>query len=142
VPIDVQFDADLQLLVVTIAGSWPTLPDIVAQRSRLVARGLLKPGVVELIDIRSVARLPNVTEMRAILEAFGAPSRKRAIVVETSLQFNAGKRAEALEPRSMKVFREEADALAWLLAARHIDAEVEVDRTGKGRVPVVWGLRA
>lgn len=139
-PIDVQFDADLQLLVVTVAGSWPTLPEIVAQRSRVLARGLLEPGIVELIDVRAVTRLPNLTQMRATLEAVGTPPRKRAIVVETSLQFNAGKIAESLDPRSLKVFREEADALAWLLAARQADVDVEVDRTGRGRVPVVWGL--
>ena len=55
-PIDVRFDEDRRLIRVTLSGTWPALPEIVAERSRLILAGVIGPGVVELIDARAVTR--------------------------------------------------------------------------------------
>ena len=40
-PIDVRFDEDKELLHITLSGAWPTLPEIVAERSRLILSGYI-----------------------------------------------------------------------------------------------------
>src|SRR5689334_632102 len=98
-PIDARFDADNRLLQVTIGDTWPTLPEVLAERTRLIERGLLHPGIVGLIDARAVSRgIPNLSQMREILGAVGQQSHKCAIVVTTSVQLKAGRLAELLDP--------------------------------------------
>ena len=68
-PIDVRFDEDRELLHITLSGAWPTLPEIVAERSRLILSGYIRPTVVELVDARNVSRgLPNLSQMKMILQ--------------------------------------------------------------------------
>jgi len=129
-------------LHVLVGDSWPTLPEITAERARLNARGFIQPGVVEFVDARAVTRaIPNLSQMRAILDALGKPPHKRAIVVATNLQLKAGRLAELLDPDELKVFREESNARAWLLGPNPADGHLELDRSRSGRVPVVWNLR-
>src|SRR5688500_5319061 len=98
-PIDVKFDDDRKLLHVTLSGSWPTLPEIVAERSRLILAGMIRTGVVELIDARGVTKgIPNLSQMQAILHAIGKPPHKRALVAGSNVQFGAGRIAETLDP--------------------------------------------
>jgi len=140
--IDAWFDADNRLLHVVVGDTWPTLPEVTAERSRLLARGFIQPGVVELVDARAVTRaLPNLSQLRAILDAVGNPPHKRAIVVATYPQLKAARLAELLDPDGLKVFREESNARAWLLGPNHADGRVELDRNRSGRVPVVWNIR-
>ena len=114
-PIDVRFDEDRELLHVTLTGEWPTLPEIIGERSRLIMAGYIRPGVVELIDARAVTRgIPNLAQMRSILHAVGTPPIKRAVLVGSHVQYTAGRIAESLNPNGVRVFREEVDALDWL----------------------------
>ena len=138
-PIDARFDADNRLLQVTIGDTWPSLPEVIAERSRLIERGLLHPGVVGLVDAREVTRgIPNLPQMRAILDAIGKPSHKCAFVVSTNVQLKAGRLAELLDPEGLRVFRDECSARAWLLGPTQSHGWVELDRSLSGRVPVVW----
>jgi hypothetical protein len=115
VPIDVRFDEDRELLHITLSGAWPTLPEIVAERSRLILSGYIRPTVVELIDARNVSRgLPNLCQMKMILHAIGTLPSKRAVLVTSNIQYAAGKLAETLDPHGGRVFREESVALDWL----------------------------
>ncbi len=73
--IDVTFDEEKRLLRVTISGAWPTLPEIVAERSRLILAGIIRPGVVELVDARQVTKgIPNLSQMQAILHSISKPA--------------------------------------------------------------------
>jgi len=115
VPIDVRFDEDRELLHITLTGAWPTLPEIVAERSRLILSGYIRPTVVELIDARNVSRgLPNLSQMKMILHAIGNLPSKRAVLASSNIQHAAGKLAETLDPHGVRVFREESVALDWL----------------------------
>ena len=136
-PIDVKFDEDRRLIHVTVTGTWPTLPEIVAERSRLIMAGYIRPGVVELVDTRGVTKgIPNLSQMQAILHAISKPPDKRAVVVGSNLQLNAGKLAEVLDPKGLKVFLDEAAALAWLFAAEP-DEPLQFDRSRSGKVATV-----
>jgi hypothetical protein len=118
-PIEVKFDEDRELLHITLTGSWPTLPEIVAERSRLIMAGYIRSGVVELVDARTVTRgIPNLSQMRAILHTIGRLPAKRAIIVSSNIQYGAGRLAETLDPRGVRVFREESVAIEWLFSDR------------------------
>jgi hypothetical protein len=118
-PIDVKFDEDRELLYITLTGTWPTLPEIIAERSRLIMAGHIRAGVVELIDARTVTRgIPNLAQMRSILHAIGDTPIKRAVLVSSNVQYSAGRLAETLDPRGVRVFREETVALDWLFHGR------------------------
>ena len=120
-PIDVKFDEDRELLHITLTGVWPTLPEIVAERSRLIMAGYIRPSVVELVDARAVNRgLPNLSQMRAILAAIGNPPIKRAVLVDSNVKYAAGRLAETLAPGGVRVFREETVALEWLFHGRAV----------------------
>ena len=136
-PIDVKFDEDRKLLHVTLSGPWPTLPDIVAERSRLIMNGSIRPGVVELVDARAVTRgIPNLSQIQAILHAIGTPPIKRAIVVSSNVQFGAGRLAETLDPKGLKVFRDEESAIRWLLEPEP-EEPLKFDRSRSGKVATV-----
>ena len=118
-PIDVKFDEDRELFHITLTGVWPTLPEIVAERSRLIMAGYIRAGVVELVDARAVSRgIPNLSQLRAILQAIGNPPIKRAVIVGSNVQYTAGRLAETIEPNGVRVFRDEAVAFEWLFAGR------------------------
>jgi len=139
-PIDVRFDEDRRLLHVTVTGSWPTLPEIIAERSRWIMAGAIRPGVVELVDARGVTRgIPNLSQMQAILHAIGKPPHKRALIVSSTLQLGAGRLAELLDPKGIKVFRDDEDAaLRWLLDSDgDTPPPVQFDRTQSGKIAVV-----
>ena len=137
-PIEIRFDEDRRLLHITLTGTWPTLPEIVAERSRLILAGMIRPGVVELVDARAVTKgIPNLSQMQGILHAIGKPPHKRAIVVTSNVQFNAGRMAELLDPRGLKVFRDEESAVKWLLETDPPDEPVTFDRTKSGKIATV-----
>lgn len=137
-PIDVKFDEDRRLIRVTVTGSWPTLPEVIAERSRLIMAGMIRPGVVELVDGRGVTKgIPNLSQMQAMLHAIGKPPHKRAIIVASNIQFNAGRMAELLDPNALKVFREEQAALDWLFETEAEEKPLEFDRTKSGKVATV-----
>jgi hypothetical protein len=137
-PIDVRFDEERRLIHVTVSGAWPTLPEIIAERSRLILAGMIRPGVVELCDARGVTRgIPNLSQMQAILHSISKPPDKRAIIVSSTVQFTAGRMAEVLDPKGLRVFREEEAALAWLMEKDSIDPPVKFDRTQSGRIATV-----
>jgi hypothetical protein len=136
--IDVKFDEERRLIRVTLGSSWPTLPEIVAERSRMILRGMIRPGIVELVDARPVVRgIPNLSQMQAILHAIGKPAIKRAIVVSSNVQVSAGRIAELLDPRGLKVFRDEDSALQWLAEQEPADPPVKFDRSNSGKIAVV-----
>ena len=117
--VEARFDEDRRLLHVTVADTWPTLPQIVELRSKLILAGCVRPDVVELVDARLVTRaIPNLAQMRAILRAIGKPPLKRAVLVATDVQHAAGRLAEMLDPYGVRVFRDESVALAWLFDHR------------------------
>ena len=118
--VDARFDRDRKLLHITITDVWPTLPEIVALRSQLILEGSIHPDVVELVDARTVSRaIPNLSQMKAILRAIEKPPLKRALLVSTDVQYAAGRLAELLDPTSVRVFRDESVALAWLFEHRN-----------------------
>ena len=126
-PIDVRFDEDRELLHITLSGAWPTLPEIVAERSRLILSGYIRPSVVELVDARDVSRgLPNLSQMKTILHAIGTLPSKRAVLVSSNVQYAAGKLAETLDPHGVRVFREESAALDWLFRQQATDKPAQV----------------
>jgi len=134
-PLDIKFDEDKRLLHVIVSGTWPTLPEIVAERSRLILAGYIRPGVVELVDTRGVTRgIPNLSQMQAILHAIGKPPDRRAIVVGSSLQFGAGRMAEVLDPTGIKIFRDEESARNWLFEVQKNDEPPQIDRSQSGRI--------
>jgi len=136
-PLDVKFDEDRKLIHVVVTGTWPTLPEIVAERSRLILAGMIRPGVVELVDARGVTRgIPNLSQMQAILHAIGKPALKRALVVSSNVQFGAGRMAELLDPKNIKVFRDEDSARKWLFEDQPVDERPQVDRSQSGRIAV------
>jgi hypothetical protein len=117
--VEAHFDEERRLLHVTVAGNWPTLPEIVELRSRLILAGCVRPDVVELVDARLVTRaIPNLSQMKSILQAIGKPPSKRALLVASDVQYAAGRGAELLDPYGVRVFRDESVALAWLFDNR------------------------
>jgi hypothetical protein len=125
-PIDARLDADRRVIRVTVAGSWPTLPEIVAERSRLILAGIIRPGVVELCDARGVTRgVPNLSQMQSILGSVGNPPDKRAILVSANMEFSANGAAKVSDPKALRVFSDEESALAWLME----------DEPGRAQVP-------
>ena len=117
--VEARFDEDRRLLHVTVADSWPTLPEIVELRSKLILAGCIRPDVVELVDARLVTHaIPNLSQMKVILQAIGKPPLKRAVLVATDVQYAAGRVAQVLDPYGVRVFRDESVALAWLFDNR------------------------
>lgn len=117
--VEARFDNDRKLLHITVTDTWPTLPEIVALRSRLIMAGHVRHDVVELVDARTVTRaIPNLSQMKAILQAIDKPPMKRALLVSTDIQYAAGRLAELLDPSAVRVFRDESVALAWLFENR------------------------
>lgn len=136
-PLQIRFDEDRRLIHATLSGSWPTLPEIVAERSRLILAGIIRPGVVELVDARGITKgIPNLSQMQGILHAIGKPPHKRALLVGSNVQFGAGRLAEALDPKGLKVFRDEEAAIAWLMTPDAADPPIQFDRTQSGRIAV------
>lgn len=133
----VTVDEDRRLIHVVVTGTWPTLPEIAAERSRLIMAGMIRDGVVELVDVRGVTKgIPNLSQMQAILHAIGTPPLKRAIVVGSNVQFSAGRMAELLDPKHLKVFRDEDSALKWLFDEEPTEEPPQVDKTPSGRIRV------
>ena len=117
--VEARFDEERRVLRVTVADNWPSLPEIVALRSKLILAGCVRPDVVELVDVRLVTRaIPNLKQIKTILQAVGKPPLKRAVVVATDVQYAAGRLAEMLDPFGVRVFRDEPVALAWLFDNR------------------------
>lgn len=137
-PIDTKFDEDRQLLRVSVTGQWPTLPEIIAERSRLILVGLIRPGVVELVDARGVTKgIPNLSQMQAIVHSISKPPDKRAILVSTNVQYEAGRMAELLDPKGLKVFRDEDAAVKWLREITPVEKPLKFDRSRSGRITIV-----
>ena len=114
-PIDIRFDEDRRMLHVRVSARLPTLPEIIAERSRLILAGYIRPDVVELVDARGLTRgIPTLTQIKGILNSIGAPPLKRAVLVNSALQYCAARVAEALDPYGVRVFRDESAALDWL----------------------------
>ena len=136
-PVDVRFDEKLLLIHATLTGSWPTLPEIILERKKLILAGAIRPGVVELIDARGVTKgIPNLSQMQAILQAISKPPDKRAIVVASNVHFGAARLAETLDPKGLKVFRDEDSARKWLLEGDK-ETPIQFDRTPSGKIAVV-----
>lgn len=137
-PIDVSFDEDRRLIHVTLTGKWPTLPEIVAERSRLILAGIIRPGVVELVDARGVTKnIPNLSQMQAILHSISKPPDRRAIVVSSNVQLSAGRIAELLDPKGLRVFLDDAaEAIKWLMGDETIERPMKADRSQSGRISV------
>ena len=116
--VEARFDQDRKLLQITVHEAWPTLPEIVELRSQFILAGYVRPDVVELIDARTATRaLPNLSQMKAMLQAIAKPPFKRAVLVSTDVQYAAGRLAELLDPTGVRVFRDEAAALVWLFTS-------------------------
>ena len=118
-PIDVRFDEDRRMLRVRVSARWPTLPEIIAERSRLIVAGYIRSDVVELVDARALTRgIPTLAQIKGILNSIGAPPLKCAVLVNSALlQYCAGRVAEALDPYGVRVFRDESAAMDWLFQA-------------------------
>jgi hypothetical protein len=104
----------------------------------MIMAGMIKPGVVELCDARGVTRgIPNLSQMQAILNSISKPPEKRAIIVASSVQLGAGRLAELLDPKGLKVFLDEDAAIAWLMEKEPSDPPVKFDRSQSGRIATV-----
>ncbi|HTH24241.1 MAG TPA: hypothetical protein VL919_03980, partial [Vicinamibacterales bacterium] len=55
----------------------------------------------------------------------------------SNVQFGAGRLAETLDPRGLKVFRDEESALAWLFESPADEERVKFDRTQSGKIATV-----
>lgn len=141
-PIGVRFDADARLLYVTVAGAWPGIPEIAAERSRIISSGVIHPRVTALLDLRAVTSdIPTVSDLRAMLDAIGRPPHKRAILVSTTGQLGVARFAELLDPLGLQVFHRESEALAWLLAPEPRDPLIVFDRGGLNRLALGRNVR-
>lgn len=110
-----EVDQDTGILRVTVTGDLPSLDEMVQERARLIVAGQFKDDTLELVDIRGVTgSLPSASEARAILVALGRPPAKRAFLTGSDAQFKIGQLVEPLLPDSLRVFRDEAAAMAWL----------------------------
>lgn len=137
-PIDVSFDEERRLIHVKLTGKWPTLPEIVAERSRLILAGLIRPGVVELVDARGVTKnIPNLSQMQAILHSISKPPDRRAIIVSSNVQLSAGRIAELLDPKGLRVFLDDEEAaIMWLTTDAPAEPPIKADRSLSGRISV------
>src|SRR5688500_8708725 len=114
-PIDVRFDEERRMLHVTVSEQWPTLPEIVTERSRLILAGYIRPDVVELADVHTLTLgRPSLAQARGVLNSIGRPTLKRAVLDISAVEFCAFRVAEVLDPHGVRVFRDESAALNWL----------------------------
>ena len=115
VAIRTEVEAGTGILRVTLTGDLPSLDEMVKERARLIVAGQLKDDTMELVDIRGLTgALPNLDQARAILVALGRPPCKRAFLAGSQAQYEIGKMVEPLLPDSLRVFKDETAARAWL----------------------------
>lgn len=116
-------DKSGKYLRVTITGSWPTPMEQAQLRADLMKRGVVGLNTVVLIDIRGVTRLPTSEAIRSAVAtavAQEAAPLRRAFLVETPAQHDVARTMQewgGLEGAQIRVFKDEAAALRWLLAA-------------------------
>jgi hypothetical protein len=128
-PIEVDATKAPAYLRWTVTGPWPSIDDLGAIRTRLIAGGQLTGETRVLIDMRNVETVPEYHEVpamiQAALKAGGLPLR-RAYVVASAVQFGLVRQMQALAPEEIKVeiFFNEGDALAWL----HTTGEIGIAR--------------
>lgn len=59
------------------------------------------------------------------------------MLVSSNVAFAAGRVAEALDPKGLKVFRDEDVAIAWLFEGEPPEVAPQFDRSHSGRIAVV-----
>ena len=104
----------------TLDGEWPSLDQMVSLQKTL---GDMRGVSRVLIDIRKASgplpKFPGIRETVTALTAHPAAAqrRRRAVIVSSDVQFGIARSFQALLPGDIEVFRDEADALAWLLVS-------------------------
>jgi hypothetical protein len=104
----------------SIEGVWPSVDELKLARAA-VAKEILATARV-LLDIRKASGpLPKYDSIRDMIGSFDlsderSRARKRAVLVSSDVQFGVARTFQAILPGKMEVFRDEADALVWLLA--------------------------
>ena len=116
-PIDAVVDAR-GFVRLTFAGAWPSIPEL-----RNMRQALEDPGASRLVlaDLRPLSEnLPHTDDIRSLVArvagSAGSAARRRAILVATDVQFGVARIFQSLLPGEVEVFRDEAAAVAWLLA--------------------------
>ncbi len=117
-PISIVLDAERRFLRVTLTGRWPTISEQMQERANARKIGLLDADRPVLIDLRGVTDdLPQSAEARLAVTAARQSegwARRRALLVSTDRQCEAAEIFVALAAPALAVFREEAEAIAWL----------------------------
>jgi len=115
-PIEAMVDAQ-GFLRLTFSDAWPSLAEL-----KTVRMAMENPGGHRLIlaDLRGLnGHLPHVDEIRSLIarvaNSGGAAARRRAVVVSTDVQFGVARIFQSLLPGEVGVFRDEAEAVAWLI---------------------------
>lgn len=75
--------------------------------------------------------------MQAVVHAIARPPDKRAILVSSNVQYQAGRMAELLDPKGLKVFRDEEAAVKWLLEITPVEKPLKFDRSRSSRITIV-----
>lgn len=110
------------LLVVRLIGD--VRPDtFIDAMDRVKADPQVPAGMPMLLDTRDTSRAPSRHEMERVVDYLVTNanffSGRRAVIAGTLLQYGIARVAEALEdpqPNSVRAFRSEADAIAYLRA--------------------------
>ena len=103
----------------TLDGPWPAVDQLITWYKSL---GDIRSIRWLLIDMRAATGpLPKFPDIRDTIGAFDADShvareRKRAVIVANDVQFGVARSFQAIVPGQMEVFRDEAAAIAWLIA--------------------------
>jgi hypothetical protein len=103
----------------TLEGPWPPVNEIVQLYRSLGDMTAIRRL---LLDIQgATGPLPRFPEVREIVGSFNTDSpdvrsRRRAVLVASDVQFGIARTFQAIVPGDMEVFRDEASAVAWLLA--------------------------
>ena len=104
---------------ITFTGPWPTLDELRSLRE------VLDDGDGHRLvfsDLRGVTeQFPHYSEIRLSVDRVRSSktsaARRRAMVVNSDVQFGVARVFQSLLPGEVQVFRDEESAIAWLLAS-------------------------
>lgn len=120
-PITTSVDIARGLVVVTVSGPWPTIDELRVAQVALQARAEELAGLPVLFDFREVVgRLPDYVTAEAQVMSVGTSQltkRRRACLVKSDAQFGISRMFSSISDLGNATFRDEAEAVAWLLGS-------------------------
>jgi len=124
-PLTFRIDRDAGIVQTKVSGQF-TAEEVTAYRDRLLSDPDYRPGMLGFVDCREVESLPSTSTLQLLAleitrrqEAVG-PTRV-AVVVASEAAYGLMRMYEvytASTPIRIKTFREEAEALSWLMSGQ------------------------